>query len=89
MTWPLEIFPHMLTVDYIYYNRSLAAHHFAESGRVLERVPDVDERPPLVVQVLLQPPQLRAQVIYEVAKVLDSLEALAEVSGMKKEDNPK
>ncbi len=58
-------------------------HHFANPGRVLQRAPDVCQRPPLVVQVLLDAAELGGEALDKVAKVFDRLQALAEVPGFR------
>ena len=54
-------------------------HHFVEARRVLERVGNIDELPPLLLLIGGDVYQLRAQVLHVAAKVLHHSEALAEV----------
>jgi hypothetical protein len=56
-----------------------STHHFADSRRVLQRVPNINERPPLFVLLLLDDSELRVQVVDVVSKVLDGLETFAEI----------
>lgn len=60
---------------------SRATHDFGDARRVLDGVPHVDEGLLFLIVVDLDRRQPGVEVLYVIAKVLDGLQAIAEISG--------